>query len=535
MLDKWSYSALDLKSILDNVEVFSDLGRKWRMNLKPWLPGEEESLREYYLLVAEVIEQIKEHNVLQDSLKGELYHLKDISLSINRLGQDMQIHELFEIKQFCYFYERLRLHLAKNNFKLVELFPYLTRVFNILDPEEQGVPTFKISSLYSAKLANTREQIGSLARKMKINQQLFRQQVTSELKLSVLEERFIVSNLNQDLKSRVDASGYFTIQDENFVNTIYSLKYPEEVRTFEHDLNKLYIEQEKLSHEVIQGLSSQLKIYQETLSNALQIVGKFDDILGKAMFALEYDCSIPIIVEEYEIKIIQAINIPVFNSLKRVSIRYQTIDLLLDNKMNILVGANMAGKSTALTTLGQFSYLVQHGYPVPAYKCEIPLFDFILVTGDETSQKSIDLSSFGKELVRINAYFKRKGRGLFILDEFARGTNPKEGNALSQAMFETLKKRDNFCFCATHFNSPLEIKDVAHYTIPGITQEDFEEIRSENQINPSNRLKALHQKMKYNLIKVVGQKETPQAGLMIAELLGTDEEIIRRARELISN
>ena len=156
-------------------------------------------------------------------------------------------------------------------------------------------------------------------------------------------------------------------------------------------------------------------------------------------------------------------------------------------------------------------------------------------TGDETSQKSIDLSSFGKELVRINAYFKRKGRGLFILDEFARGTNPKEGNALSQAMFETLKKRDNFCFCATHFNSPLEIKDVAHYTIPGITQEDFEEIRSENQINPSNRLKALHQKMKYNLIKVVGQKETPQAGLMIAELLGTDEEIIRRARELISN
>lgn len=533
MLDKWSYSALDLKSILDSVEVFSDLGRKWRMNLKPWLPGEEESLREYYLLVAEVIEKIRGNNVLQDSLKGELHHLKDINLSISRLGKDIQIHELFEIKQFCYFYERLRLHLAKNNFKLVELFPHLARVFNILDPEEQSIPTFKISSLYSAELTNVREQIGSLARKMKISQQLFRQDVVAELALSNLEEKFIVSNMNHDLKNKVEASGYFTIQDENFVNTIYSLKYPEDVREFAHDLNKLYIVQEKLSSEVILSLSTQLKKYQEVLSKALTIVSEFDDILGKAMFALEYDCTIPTIVEKYEIKIVQAINIPVHDSLKKIAIRYQAIDLLLDNKMNILVGANMAGKSTALTTLGQFSYLVQHGFPIPASVCEIPLFDFILVTGDEASQKSIDLSSFGKELVRINAYFKRKGRGLFILDEFARGTNPKEGNVLSQAMFEALKKRDNFCFCATHFNSPLQIEDVAHYTIPGLTEEDFAEIKSQNQINPSNRLKALHQKMKYNLIKVTGQKETPQAGLMIAELLGTEEEIIKRAKELL--
>lgn len=536
MLDKWSFEALDLREILERVETFSELGRKYRSNLKPWLPGAEEDLVDYFHLIAEVIDKTSGNEVLQDRLKGELSHLKDITFSINRLGKNIQIHELFEIKQFCYFYERLRLHLAKDNFKLVELFPHLKRVFNILDPEEQEVPTFKISNSYSSELAQVREQIASLSRKKKINQQLFRQQVQEELDLSKIEDKFIVSNMmNHELKSKVDQSPYFGVQEENFANTIYYLKYPDEIRDFEYQLNKLFIKQEELSNEVIFNLSQQLQKYQGILLEGQDIIAKFDDILGKAIFALKYNCTIPTLTNEYKVEIIQAVNIPVYDALKRVSIAYQTIDLMLDNKMNILVGANMAGKSTALKTLGQFSYLVQHGFPVPAYKCELPLFDFVLVTGDEANQKSIDLSSFGKELVRINSYYSRKGKGLFILDEFARGTNPKEGNALSRALFESLKAKNNFSFCATHFNAPLEIKNVAHYAIPGITEDDFLEIKNQNQINPDNRLKALHKKMKYNLIRISGQTETPQAGLIIAELLGTDKEIIAKAIEYLKN
>ncbi len=533
MLDKWSFDALDLREILERVETFSELGRKYRNNLQQWLPGQEEDLINYFKLIREVIDKISGNQVLQDKLKGELYHIKDISFSINRLGNDIQIHELFEIKQFCYFYERLRLHLAKDNFKLVEMFPHLRKVFTVLDPEEQEVPTFKISSIYSVELAQVREQIASLSRKKKIKQQIFRQEVMTELDLTKIEDRFIVSNMNQDLKLKIENSPYFGIQEENFANIIYYLKYPDQIREFEFQLNKLFIKQEELSNEVIFSLSLKLQKYQDILREAHKIVAMFDDILGKSIFALKYECSIPKLTNEFKVEIIQAVNIPVYDALKRVSIKYQKIDLMLDNKMNILVGANMAGKSTALTTLGQFSYLVQHAFPVPAYKCTIPLFDYILVTGDEANQKSIDLSSFGKELVRINSYYNRKGRGLFILDEFARGTNPKEGNALSKALFESLRNKNNFTFCATHFNSPLEIKDVAHYTIPGITEEDYQEIRSQNQINPDNRLKALHKKMKYNLVRVSGQTETPQAGLMIAELLGTDQEIILKAKEYL--
>ncbi len=533
MLDKWSFEALDLKEILNRVDTFSELGRKYRKNLVAYMPGQESELASYFLLVAEVIDKIADNKILQDKLKDELYHLKDIAYSIKRLGKDIQIHELFEIKQFCYFYERLRLHLAKDNFKLVEDFPHLRKVFTLLDPEGQDVPTFKISSTYSKELQTIREEIASLSRKKKIEQQLFRQKIMDTLNLSKLEEKIIVSNMNTDLKAKIHTSDFFGIQEENFANTIYYIKYPETIRNYEYKLNELFIKQEEVSNQVISQLSNKLIKYQEILTKSLDIVAKFDDILGKAIFSLKYDCSLPTLTQEYKVQIIQAVNIPVFDSLKRVSIKYQKIDLMLDNKMNILVGANMAGKSTALTTLGQFAYLTQHGFPVPAYKCLIPLFDYILVTGDEANQKSIDLSSFGKEVVRINSYYNRPGKGLFILDEFARGTNPKEGNALSKALFESLNSKNNFCFCSTHFNSPLEIEDVSHFTIPGITEDDFQEIRNQNQINPDNRLKALHKKMKYNLIKITGKKETPQAGLMIAELLGTDEEIIKKAKEYL--
>lgn len=533
MLDKWSFEALDLKEILDRVETFSELGRKHRKTLQHYLPGQEDELTAYFQLLGQVIEKIADNKVLQDKLKNELIHLKDISYSIKRLGKDIQIHELFEIKQFCYFYERLRLHLAKDKIKVVEDFPHLRRVFNILDPDGQEVPTFKISSSYSSELQAVREKIASLSRKKKIEQQLFRQKIIDDLKLSKIEEKIIVSNMKTALKTKIEESDFFGIQEENFANTIYYIKYPEAIRDYEYRLNELFIKQEDLSNQVILQLSTQLKKYQDVLATSLEIVAKFDDILGKSIFALKYNCTLPILTKEYKVQIIQAVNIPVYDALKRVSIKYQKIDLMLDNKMNILVGANMAGKSTALTTLGQFSYLVQHGFPVPAYKCIIPLFDYILVTGDEANQKSIDLSSFGKELVRINSYYGRPGKGLFILDEFARGTNPKEGNALSKAMFETLYIKNNFCFCATHFNSPLEIEGVAHFTIPGITEDDFKEIRDQNQINPDNRLKALHKKMKYNLIKITGKRETPQAGLMIAELLGTDQEIIKKAKEYL--
>lgn len=533
MLDKWSFEALDLKEILDRVETFSELGRKYRKNLQPCLPGQEDKLTAYFQSLGQVIEKVGDNTVLQDKLKNELLHLKDISYSIKRLGKDIQIHELFEIKQFCYFYERLRLQLAKDNFKLVEDFPHLRRVFNILDPEGQEVPTFKISSAYSSDLQAIREEIASLSRKKKIEQQLFRQKIMDQLQLSKIEEKIIVSNMKVDLKTKIEESDFFGIQEENFANTIYYIKYPETIRNYEYRLNSLFIKQEEISNQVISQLSKQLEKYQENLTKALEIVAIFDDMLGKSLFALKYDCCLPSLTQEYKVQIIQAVNIPVYDALKRVSIKYQKIDLMLDKKMNILVGANMAGKSTALTTLGQFSYLAQHGFPLPAYKCIIPLFDYILVTGDEANQKSIDLSSFGKELVRINSYYGRQGKGLFILDEFARGTNPKEGNALSKAMFESLNTKNNFSFCATHFNSPLEIEGVAHFTIPGITEDDFKEIRDQNQINPDNRLKALHKKMKYNLIKITGKRETPQAGLMIAELLGTDQEIINKAKEYL--
>ena len=87
------------------------------------------------------------------------------------------------------------------------------------------------------------------------------------------------------------------------------MKYPSQIREFEFQLNKLFIKQEELSNEVIFSLSLKLQKYQDILREAHKIVAMFDDILGKSIFALKYECSIPKLTNEFKVEIIQAVNI----------------------------------------------------------------------------------------------------------------------------------------------------------------------------------------------------------------------------------
>ncbi len=533
MIDRWSYRALDISHIIERVEVYSDLGKNRRKNFVPFNSTSIEDIRQYHSRLAQVVE-LSADKILVDKLKSELMHVKAIHRSIDSLGEELEVFEIFEVKQFCYFYNRISKLLKSSNFKNIDKFVSLENIFNFLDPENHGTPSFNISSSFSQDLHQVREKIALKSKEKKLLLNKYKLEIKQALNIQNAEDKVTVSRYNTDMKNKLEESGYYVVSDENFANTIYSLKLPETIINMDIELNSLLIEQEKIAEEVLKYISKELYNYKDNLIKAIEVLADFDDMLGKAVFARKYSCVIPEIKQD-KVSFDNAINIPTYEALKRVNIKYQKISLDMPYSMNIIVGANMAGKSTALVTLGQLAYLTQYGFPVPASKCQIPLFDFIMFSGDEANQKSIDLSSFGKEIVRVNSYLNRQGKGLFLIDEFARGTNPKEGNALSKALFEELKSKDCFSFCATHFNSPLTISEIGLFAIPGITEEDFLEIRQENQEHPENRLKALHKKMKYEIVKVTQNTKTPQAGIMIAELLGIDSKIISKAKAFIDN
>jgi dsDNA-specific endonuclease/ATPase MutS2 len=149
----------------------------------------------------------------------------------------------------------------------------------------------------------------------------------------------------------------------------------------------------------------------------------------------------------------------------------------------------MAGKSTVLQTLGQVFYLSAFAIPLPCQKAHLPLVDFVFFSSDTESSIRTDLSSFASELIAINTAVKQPGIGLFLIDEFARGTNPQEGESFARAILEFFIDRKGIVVSATHFTTPSYIIQAAHYRIIGLTKNDYEKLK--NTLSPYDPTKKM--------------------------------------------
>ena len=123
-----------------------------------------------------------------------------------------------------------------------------------------------------------------------------------------------------------------------------------------------------------------------------------------------------------------------------------------DFHMYIITGANMAGKSTFLRSLGVNYILALSGLPVFATSMEVSLF--ALFSGMRTDDSlSGGISYFHAELLRLEelvGFCKRHRRTLIILDEILRGTNSADKLSGSKLFLEAITKLPVSGIIATH-------------------------------------------------------------------------------------
>ena len=125
---------------------------------------------------------------------------------------------------------------------------------------------------------------------------------------------------------------------------------------------------------------------------------------------------------------------------------------LKKNHVAIITGANMAGKSTFLRTIGVTLLLASNGVPVCARR-----FDFSTVSlfssMRTTDNLSADISYFNAELLRLKQlleYVQQERFTLIILDEILKGTNSKDKLSGSILFLEKLEKYPVSAIIATH-------------------------------------------------------------------------------------
>jgi len=500
---------------------------------------------------------LKSHREFRLTVTFSLSRIENIRQSFVKATTTelLELNELYEIKNFLYHYEKIRDALLRHNLKdLVRLIPFES-LFRLLDPEEQRIPTFHISSRYSETLAALRLKLFELNGKMRYMEQKSLEQAQKELELRTAERQIVVSRQNKRLVQKLDESQWYALSDENFANLTFVFRPPEEIIRLEREQNSLRhkIEEEELK--VRKELSREIGERGNDLITALSEIARLDYLIARALFGCEINGIIPTIFtlrsDKTEpplgvkstspvISLQGAVNLFIKKELESEKLEYQAVDIHFNDRINIITGANMAGKSTLLKTIGQLFYLAAHAIPLPCRKAELPLLDFIFFSSDSESSFRTDLSSFASELISINNAVKQPGRGLFLIDEFARGTNPLEGESFARAILELLIERRGIAVSATHFSSPSLISRAAHYRVIGLSRNDYQKLKK--TLSPDEqggkddlkkRIQVLHRYMNYQLESVETSNIPPRAALMIAEVLGVDREIIDKVKSFM--
>jgi DNA mismatch repair ATPase MutS len=106
-----------------------------------------------------------------------------------------------------------------------------------------------------------------------------------------------------------------------------------------------------------------------------------------------------------------------------------TLLMTPDSNVVFLTGANMAGKSTFMKSIGITLFLAHMGFPVPAKKLRFSVFDGIYTTINLPDNLGMGASHFYAEVLRVKKLAKELSlsRRLFIIfDELFRGTNVKD-------------------------------------------------------------------------------------------------------------
>ncbi|MCC8417739.1 MAG: DNA mismatch repair protein MutS [Rickettsia endosymbiont of Bryobia graminum] len=248
-------------------------------------------------------------------------------------------------------------------------------------------------------------------------------------------------------------------------------------------------------------------------------ISKIDVYCNFAYVAKEFNYTRPILTNELDFEIIGGRHIVVEQSLLNNTKSFVSNDCILSetDRIWLITGPNMAGKSTFLRQNAIIAILAQIGSFVPASKAKIGIVDKIfsrIGAGDDLQSGQ---STFMLEMLETSAILSQSTpRSLVILDEVGRGTSTYDGVSIAWSVLEYIHDRLKCrCLFATHYHELTTMSNflpaLKNYTVA------IEELGHE--------ILFLH-----NIIKGTANKSY---GIHVASLAGLPKSVIARANEVL--
>lgn len=195
-----------------------------------------------------------------------------------------------------------------------------------------------------------------------------------------------------------------------------------------------------LESSLFQTLKEQTCAFAQDIFGVAKAIAQVDTLQGLAETARKYGYCRPLVDESNILEIIDGRHPVVEAHCGRE--RFTANDTRLDEKeerMMLITGPNMAGKSTYIRQVALLVILAQMGAFIPAHSARIGLIDKIFTRIGASDDLSRGQSTFMVEMSETaNILNNATSRSLVILDEIGRGTSTFDGVAIAWAVAEYL-------------------------------------------------------------------------------------------------
>jgi DNA mismatch repair protein MutS len=225
--------------------------------------------------------------------------------------------------------------------------------------------------------------------------------------------------------------------------------------------------------------------FKTAMQTLIDIHSRLDAWYSMAMAMRKYSLTFPVFLDQ-EDPYLEAESL--YHLLLPAPVAY---DVRLDRETNFLflTGANMAGKSTFIRSIGAVVFLAHLGMGVPARSMRLSLFDGILSNINVMDNISKGESFFFNEVQRIRNTLEKIGsqkKWLVLIDELFKGTNMQDAMKCSLTVIKGLIRiRRSLFILSTHLYEIGEELKV----YPNIRFNYFETSVKDDQLEFSYQLK----------------------------------------------
>jgi DNA mismatch repair protein MutS len=274
-----------------------------------------------------------------------------------------------------------------------------------------------------------------------------------------------------------------------------------------------------LEYEVFVTLRSKVLEHLAQIQATAEAIALLDALCGLAETARLYQYTRPVINDTRHLFLRESRH-PVLDQTLTGGERFVPNDVTLEpeaNRLLLITGPNMAGKSTYLRQVALLTVMAQMGSWVPAGTAEVGLVDRIFTRIGASDDIARGQSTFMVEMNETALILNNATeRSLVILDEIGRGTSTFDGLSIAWSVAEHLHDQIGArCLFATHYHE-LTALSVSRPAVQ----------------NYNVAVKEWNQQIIF-LHKIIPGSAEKSYGIQVARLAGLPEPVIQRAKEVL--